>query len=293
MTERTGADALKLSFEFFPPKSDRMGRRLWRAIGQLELLNPNFFSVTYGALGSARDSSIEAVMQVHKESPVPTAAHLTCVDSTKEDLNGVIRQFRDAGVRRFVALRGDPREDGAGPQGYADAAELVEGLLQIDDFDISVAAYPEVHPKAASRAADIAFLKHKLDAGAQRALTQYFFDAEMFLRFRDDCVAAGIDKPIVPGILPVHDYQQVANFSARCGASVPSEYAALFDKVAGDREATYHLGIDLAVETCEKLIAEGVDALHFYTLNHTDLCFAVCRALGRSVAERPVILPAA
>lgn len=291
--DRAPASDLKLSFEFFPPRGERMGRRLWRAIGQLELLQPEFFSVTYGALGSARDSSIEAVLQVHRESPVPTAAHLTCVDATKEEVDEVARGFWNNGIRHIVALRGDPREDGAGPQGYADAAELVNGLREIGEFEISVAAYPEVHPKAASPEADIAALKRKLDAGASRAVTQYFFDPELFLRFRDRCDAAGIEQPIVPGILPIHDFEQVSKFSARCGTSVPREYARHFEGMEGNREAQYHLAIDLAVETCDRLIAEGVDALHFYTLNHTDLCFAVCRGLGRQVPKIPAIAAAA
>ncbi len=292
---RQPASQLKLSFEFFPPRGERMGRRLWRTIGQLELLQPEFFSLTYGALGSARDSSVDTVLQVHRESSVSTAAHLTCVDATREEVDAVAQQFWNNGIRHIVALRGDARDAGAGrdagdgAQGYADAAELVAALRRIGDFEISVAAYPETHPKAASAAADIAALKRKLDAGASRAISQYFFDAEVFLRFRDRCAAAGIGQPIVPGILPIHDFQQVSRFSRQCGASVPRHYARHFEGMEGNREAQYHLAIDLALETCERLVGEGVDALHFYTLNHTDLCFAVCRGLGRQVPVTPAL----
>jgi len=291
--QRQPASQLKLSFEFFPPRGERMSRRLWRTIGQLELLQPEFFSVTYGALGSARDSSVDTVLQLHRESAVPTAAHLTCVEASKEEVEAVARHFWNSGLRHIVALRGDARGDGAENRaavpGHADAAELVAALRRIGDFEISVAAYPETHPRAASAQADIAALKRKLDAGANRAISQYFFDAEVFLRFRDRCAAAGIEQPIVPGILPIHDFEQVSRFSRQCGASLPRHYARHFEGMEGNREAQYHLAIDLALETCERLTGEGVDALHFYTLNHTDLCFAVCRGLGRQVPVTPAL----
>ena len=273
---------LHFSYEFFPPRSSEMSRRLWRSVGQLERLNPSFFSMTYGALGSARDISIDSAITMREETPVPVAAHLTCAGTTRAEIDAIATRLRDAGFNRLVALRGD--SDGGPEPGeqYRDAAEFVEGLLKIHDFDISVAAYPEVHPKAKSAEDDLVHLKRKLDAGATRAITQYFFDADRFLRFRDAAAAIGIEKPIVPGILPVHDYDKLCAFSQRCGAPVPTMFAGMFEQVRHDPAGRHQLAVQLAVELCERLAAEGVDHLHLYTLNLTDICLDISLALGAS-----------
>jgi methylenetetrahydrofolate reductase (NADPH) len=277
------SQALQISYEFFPPRTPTMTRRLWRAVGQLERLNPRFFSMTYGALGSAQQISIESAIAMHQESPVPVAAHLTCVDATRDETDGIARQFHRAGLSRIVALRGDSSTENS-LSGYQSAAELVEGLKQIADFDISVAAYPEVHPMARSASQDLQSLKRKLDAGADRAITQYFFDADCFLRFRDRALKKGIDKPLIPGILPIHDLEKVRSFSQRCGASLPLSYEHLFEQVKQDQQAQYRLSVDLAVELCDRLAAEGIRQFHFYTLNQTDMCFDISLALGADVS---------
>ncbi len=283
----------EFSYEFFPPRSAAMERRLWRATGQLERLRPKFFSITYGALGSAQQVSIDSAIAMHRDSPIPVAAHLTCADASREQVLAVARDLHAAGITRFVALRGDAAgEEGNEVYGFPSAAELVEGLRSIADFDISVAAYPETHPQAESSLADLKHLQRKLDAGANRAITQYFFDPECFLRFRDRAAAVGIDKPLVPGILPVHDIDRVIDFSRRCGASVPADFAARFLPVKRDPAATYRLALELAVELCQRLIAEGVDHLHIYTLNQTDMCLDISLALGASL-QPPQVCPAA
>ena len=283
----------EFSYEFFPPRSAAMERRLWRATGQLERLRPKFFSMTYGALGSAQQVSSDTAIAMHRDSPIPVAAHLTCADASREQVLAVARDLHAAGITRFVALRGDAAgEEGNEVYGFPSAAELVEGLRSIADFDISVAAYPETHPQAESSLADLKHLQRKLDAGANRAITQYFFDPECFLRFRDRAAAVGIDKPLVPGILPVHDIDRVIDFSRRCGASVPADFAARFLPVKRDPAATYRLALELAVELCQRLIAEGVDHLHIYTLNQTDMCLDISLALGASL-QPPQVCPAA
>ncbi len=260
-----------------------MTRRLWRAVGQLERLNPAFFSMTYGALGSAQQISIDTAIAMHEESPVPVAAHLTCADATCDEIDAVARKFHRAGFNHIVALRGDSGAlDGSG-KGYNSAAELVEGLRKIADFDISVAAYPEVHPQASSAAADLQNLKHKLDAGANRAITQFFFEAECFLRFRDRASQIGIEKLLIPGILPIHNLDRVRAFSQRCGASLPRSYQEQFERFEHDRQAQYRLSVDLAVELCERLAREGVGQFHLYTLNQTDMCLDISLALGSNV----------
>lgn len=273
------------SFEFFPAKTPRMERNLWRTMGQLELLDPAYFSMTYGALGSEREHSLNMVSSMVKEGHVPVAAHLTAAGHTRESLLDLVRHFHSEGVERIVALRGDAEMiDG----GITDVAVMVEELLQVAGFDISVAAYPEVHPKAENLQADLAHLKRKLDAGAKRALTQYFFDADVFLRFRDEAEKMGITQPLVPGILPVHDFDKVKSFSARCGANVPSFMDDLFAGTeAGSREQK-QIGIEHATQLCERLIEEGVEELHFYTLNLPNLSFEVARNLGQNVSETPV-----
>lgn len=262
-----------------------MVRKLWRSVGQLERLSPLFFSMTYGALGSAQKVSIDSAIAMHQESPVPVAAHLTCADASAHQIDEVAKQFFDSGIRRIVALRGDAATDTrAKPAyGYDSAVELVMSLQKLDEVDISVAAYPEVHPQAQSRISDLQHLKCKLEAGANRAITQYFFDADCFLRFRDQAQRIGIEKPIIPGILPIHDYHKVKAFSERCGASVPTHFEAKFASVANHPAAQYQLSLDLAVELCERLSLEGVDHFHLYTLNQTDMCLDISLALGASV----------
>ncbi len=280
----TDATPVRFSYEFFPPRSEPMQNRLWRAIGQLERFGPRFFSMTYGAQGSARQVSIDTALAMHRESPVPIAAHLTCCAAPRDEVDAVARRFYEAGIRHIVALRGD-RPETAGPASgeYDSVIDLIASLRELGDMDISVAAYPEAHPLASSPLADLQHLQRKLDAGANRALTQYFFDADCYLRFRDRAARLGIDKPIVPGILPVHDIDRIRRFSERCGASVPAGYDALFAKVEGRPEAQYRLALELAVELCERLTREGVDSFHFYTLNQTDMCLDISLALGASL----------
>lgn len=281
-----------LSFEFFPPKTPRMERTLWRNIGQLEMLKPAFFSVTYGALGSERDHSLETVFNMQRECHVPVAAHLTAAGHTRASLLELAARFKENGVQRIVALRGDADLTEGG---INDVADMVQALRTVADFDISVAAYPEVHPKAASLEADLKQLKGKLDAGAQRALTQYFFDPEVFLRFRDAAVKVGIEQSLVPGILPVHDFDKVQAFSARCGATVPARLNKVFEGTVAGSQEQKKLGIELAVDLCEKLMAEGVNQLHFYTLNIPSLTFEVAHQLGLPLAwdEQPYLKIAA
>ena len=274
---------VKFSYEFFPPRSAEMERRLWRAMGQLERLQPEFFSMTYGALGSAQQVSVDTALAMHRESPVAVASHLTCANADSSQIMSVAQGFRRAGIRRIVALRGDAVEDSAAADGYAypSAVELVCALQQqLDDVDISVAAYPEVHPQARSAIDDLRHLQRKFDAGANRAITQYFFDADCYLRLRDRALALGIDKPIVPGILPIHDLHKVCLFSERCGATVPSHFGPMFERLQGDSEDCYRLSVDLATQLCEHLLREGVDHFHFYTLNQTDMCLDISLALG-------------
>lgn len=257
-----------------------MERKFWRTVGRLEALKPDFFSVTYGALGTGQEDSLKTVKALCKESNVPVAAHLTCVGTSRQHLNQVIDELRSYGVSGIVALRGDGEDPQAPysphPEGYESVPELVNYLRDSGREAISVAAYPEVHPQASSADADLDHLKRKLDAGASHALTQYFFEAEDFLRFRDRTVAAGIDKPVIPGILPIHNYDRVVEFSRRCGASVPTRFAADYERLKDDPAASYNLSVELAVNLCQSLINEGVDCFHFYTLNQTDLSHAVC-----------------
>ena len=281
----TNGQTLKFSYEFFPPRTSAMTRRLWRAVGQLERLNPEFFSMTYGALGSDQRISVESAIALQEESPVPVAAHLTCAGATRDEIDSVARKLHRAGFNRIVALRGDSANQASPGNAYNGAAELVEGLRRIADFDISVAAYPEVHPRASSAAADLEYLKRKLDAGANRAITQFFFDADCFLRFRDRAARIGIEKPVIPGILPIHNFNKVSSFSQRCGASLPGFYQELFDKTVDDQQAQYRLSVDLAVELCERLVREGAGQIHLYTLNQTDMCLDISLALGANVSS--------
>lgn len=278
------AGPLKVSFEFFPPRSPEAEASLWRATTRLAPLGPRFVSVTYGAGGSTRERTHATVTRLKKEWGLEPAAHLTCVAASRAEVDAVARAYADAGVRHIVALRGDP-PDGESrfaphPEGYRNAAELVTGLRAIADFEVSVAAHPEGHPDASSSAADLDNLARKVDAGATRAITQYFFDAETYLRFRDRAVARGITVPIVPGILPVTNFAQLVKFSARCGATVPTWLAERFAGLDAEPEIRALVATGIAVDLCRRLQAEGVGEFHFYTLNRAELTTAICRVLG-------------
>ena len=274
----------KLSFEFFPPKNERMEGELWASIRRLEPLQPRFVSVTYGAGGSTRTRTHDTVARIVRETSLTPAAHLTCVGATREEVDEVARAYWEAGVRHIVALRGDPPAGAARyephPGGYAQAEDLVRGLKRIGEFDVSVGAYPESHPAALSADADLDFLKRKLDAGANRAITQYFFDTDVYLRFLDRCLAAGITVPIVPGIMPVTSIAGVKRFSAMCGASVPAWMDALFEGLDEDPATRQLVAATVAAEQVRILQANGVDEFHFYTLNRADLTYAIAHILG-------------
>jgi methylenetetrahydrofolate reductase (NADPH) len=273
-----------VSFEFFPPKTAAMEKTLWQAVTRLAPLGPRFVSVTYGAGGSTRERTHATVARIRRETELEPAAHLTCVGASREEIDAVARGYWDAGIRHVVALRGDPPAGVSGytphPVGYAGAVDLVAGLKRIADFDISVAAYPEVHPEAVSEEADLDNLKRKLDAGATRAITQFFFDVDRYLRFRDRVAAAGIAAPVVPGILPIIDFAQAKKFAAACGASVPSRLEAEFVEVDDDPHARAGVSERVAVAQCRRLIDAGIEALHFYTLNRAELVGAICASLG-------------
>lgn len=273
-----------VSFELFPTTSEAADAALWRTVDRLAPLDPAFISVTYGAGGSTRERTGRILKQLVARGDVRPTGHLTCVGATKAETEALVREWHAAGITRIVALRGDPPADAAGfvahPDGYQGSADLVAGLKAIADFDVSVGAYPEPHPDARGGDTDIDYLKRKFDAGADRAITQYFFDAEVFLRFRDRAAAAGIDKPIVPGILPVTNFAKVVSFSKRCGASVPRWLADMFDGLDDDPETRMMVAATVASELCAGLQEEGVDTFHFYTLNRAELSFAICRRLG-------------
>ena len=283
-----------VSFEFFPPQSEKAEATLWQSVDRLKGLHPRFVSVTYGADGSTRERTHNAVARLLKETSLTTAPHLTCVGADRGEIDDIAREYWDMGVRHLVALRGDPPkgtehyEPHAG--GYAYASDLVAGLRQIADFEISVAAYPEVHPEARDADSDLANLKRKLDAGATRAITQFFFDVDVFLRFRDRCAAAGIDSPIVPGILPITRFPQLEKFAAVCGASVPDWLRQWFKGLDDDAETRQMIAASVAIDQVRRLQAEGVTEFHFYTLNRSELAFAICHALG--VRPDPVETPA-
>ena len=277
---------LQLSFEFFPPKTDAMEERFWESIHKLAPLGPRFVSVTYGAGGSTRERTLRMVKGITADTGVPAAAHLTCVGASRDEVDEVVRGYKAAGVNRIVALRGDPPE-GVGqpftphPQGYQNAADLVAGIRRLGDFDISVAAYPEKHPQSPDWASDIDNLKRKLDAGANRAITQMFFSNGDYLRYLERARAAGIAAPIVPGIQPIHSFKQIAGFAARCGASIPDWLAERFDGLEDDPETHALVAAAVAAEQVTELLDEGVTEFHFYTLNRSNLVLALARLLGR------------
>ncbi|MCU0634618.1 MAG: methylenetetrahydrofolate reductase [NAD(P)H] [Gemmatimonadaceae bacterium] len=276
---------LSVSFEFFPPKTAEMEEQLWRSVLRLAPLAPTFVSVTYGAGGSTRERTHATVKRIVDETPLKPAAHLTCVAATREEILDVAQSYWDAGVRHLVALRGDP-PSGVGtaytphPGGFAYAADLVEGLRARFDFEISVAAYPETHPHATSAADDLDNLKRKVDAGATRAITQFFFENGTFLRFLEKARAAGITIPIVPGIMPVTNFAQACRFAGMCGASVPTSMARHFDGLDDDPDTRKLVAATLAAEQCAKLVDHGITDFHFYTLNRADLAYAICHILG-------------
>jgi methylenetetrahydrofolate reductase (NADPH) len=275
---------IELSFEFFPPKSEAMVETLWDSIQTLAPLAPRFVSVTYGAGGTTRERTHATVERIVTETELTPAAHLTCVGASREEVDAVAREYWDLGVRHIVALRGDPPEPGAPfaphPQGYANAAELVAGLKSVAPFDISVAAYPECHPDSPDAVADIDNLKRKVEAGADRAITQFFFSADCFLRFQDAVAAAGMEIEIVPGILPVSNVAQTRRFAQMCGASIPTWLDQLFEGLDDLPAARQLIAATVAAELCGQLYAGGVRHFHFYTLNRAELSYAICHLLG-------------
>ena len=285
-----------VSFEFFPPKTEKMEAQLWDTFRTLEPLGPRFVSVTYGAGGSTRERTHATVARIAAESAVAPAAHLTCVEASRAEIDEVAHAYWDAGVRHIVALRGDV-PGGAPyrphPDGYANAIELVAGLKAIAPFDISVAAYPEVHPDADCATSDLDNLKRKLDAGATRAITQFFFSPESFLRFRDAAAAAGIDAPIIPGILPVSNVSQTRRIADLCGTAIPAWMVSLFEGLDDLPAARQLVAATVAAEMCRRLYAGGVRDFHFYTLNRAELSYAICHLLGLRPAAAPATEKAA
>ena len=276
---------IRVSFEFFPPKTAEMEQSLWEAISRLAPLEPNFVSVTYGAGGSTRERTHATVKRILAETMLTPAAHLTCVAATRAEIDAVIGAYAQAGVRHIVALRGDPLA-GAGekyaphPGGYRNAADLVAGIKRLADLEVSVSAYPEKHPDSPSVAADIDMLKAKVDAGATRAITQFFFENDLYFRYLDRVRAAGIDIPIVPGILPVQNFKTTKTFAARCGASVPAWLADRFDGLDDDAATRKLIAAAVAAEQVLDLVDHGVTDFHFYTMNRADLVYAICHLLG-------------
>ena len=272
-----------VSFEFFPPRSAPAASQLWATITALEPLEPHFVSVTYGAGGTTREQTVATVLRIHTTTRLNAAAHLTCVAASRDEIDQLLQTYWEAGIRRIVALRGDPPGGGAyapHPEGYRDAAALVAGIRAIGDFEISVAAYPEIHPAARDAESDLDNLKRKLDAGANRAITQYFFETAVYLRFDERARKAGIAAPIVPGIMPVTNFVQLVRFSKMCGTAVPPWLAELFEGLDEDPDTRKLVAAMVATEQCRALAAAGVDSFHFYTLNRADLILGICRRLG-------------
>ncbi|MFK7752770.1 MAG: methylenetetrahydrofolate reductase [NAD(P)H] [Sedimentitalea sp.] len=278
-----------VSFEFFPPQSLEASFRLWDTVQTLAPLEPRFVSVTYGAGGTTRDLTREAVETLHKSSGLAVAAHLTCVNATKVETLEIAARFAKSGVRDIVALRGDPPKGSGGfvahPEGFATSVELIEALAQTGQFTLRVGAYPDVHPEASSAKADIDWLKAKLDAGATEALTQFFFEPETFFRFRDACAKAGIDHAITPGILPIENWKGVQKFAAMCGTKIPTWLSDAFATAARDNRSDL-LATAVCTELCSELLEGGVERLHFYTLNRPELTRDVCHALGITPSVR-------
>lgn len=282
------SNPVAVSFEFFPPSDEPMGRQLWDCVQRLAPLRPNFVSVTYGADGSTRTRTHECVLRILRETDLVVAPHLTCVGASREAVLTIAREYWQQGIRHMVALRGDVPVDDLSPDGcyrpraggFAYASDLVAGLTGIGKFDLSVAAYPEGHPESDGVEADLENLKRKVDAGADRAITQFFFDTDAFLRYRDRCVTAGIRAALVPGILPITRLPQLLRFAERCGASVPQWLRQRFDGLEDDPETRRMIAANVAIEQVQRLREHGVDEFHFYTLNRAELTYAICHALG-------------
>ena len=284
---------IEVSFEFFPPADAEMEATLWKAVERLAPLAPRFVSVTYGADGSTRERTHNVVTRIQRETPLVGVPHLTCIGASRGEILDIARRYWDQGIRHLVALRGDPPRGQSQyvprPDGFAYAADLVAGLKSVADFDISVAAYPEKHPEAASADLDLDNLKRKLDAGASRAITQFFYDTDVFLRFRDRAEAAGIAAPLVPGILPITRFPQVLRFASMCGASVPDWLKDRFNGLDDDAETRRLIAASVAIEQVQELARQGVREFHFYTLNRAELTYAICHALGvRPARQRAV-----
>jgi len=275
---------VEVSFEFFPPHTKEMEATLWKAVQRLKDLEPRFVSVTYGADGSTRDRTHADVKRIVTETDLTAAPHLTCIGASRGEIDDIARKYWDMGIRHLVALRGDPVQDADGytphPGGYAYASDLVTGLRKVADFDISVAAYPEVHPEAPNPLFDLENLKRKIDAGATRAITQFFFETDVYLRFRDLVATAGIESMIVPGILPITRFPQLQRFADQCGATVPDWLHDRFEGLEDDAETRQMIAANVAIEQVRRLQAEGVNEFHFYTLNRSELTYAICHALG-------------
>jgi methylenetetrahydrofolate reductase (NADPH) len=278
------AKRIDVSFEFFPPNTEAMEKTLWESIEHLRVLQPRYVSVTYGADGTTRERTHAAVARIIAETDLTAAPHLTCVGASRAEVDAIAREYWDMGIRHLVALRGDPLSgDGAyrpHPDGYAYASDLVAGLKKIADFDICVAAYPEVHPEAKSAADDLDNLKRKLDAGASHAITQFFFDVDKYFQFREKCAKAGITARIVPGILPITRFPQLQRFAEQCGATVPAWLKERFDGLEDDPDTRQLIAASVAIEQVALLKREGVEEFHFYTLNRHELAYAICHAIG-------------
>ncbi|MEE9142516.1 MAG: methylenetetrahydrofolate reductase [Gammaproteobacteria bacterium] len=281
---------VEVSFEFFPPKDERMEQTLWRSVQRLAPLAPNFVSVTYGADGSTRNRTHRWVSRIVEETELTAVPHLTCVNASREEIQSIAREYWDSGIRHIVALRGDPPRGSDRyepyPGGYAYAVDLVRGLKEVADFEISVACYPEVHPEAPDPRFDLDNLKRKIDAGASLAITQFFFDVDAFLRFRERCVSSGIEVPIVPGILPITRFPQLLRFAKLCGATIPDWLHRLFGGLEDDEETRRMIAATIAIRQVRKLQQHGVRQFHFYTLNRAQLTYAICHSLGMRPAHQ-------
>lgn len=279
---------IRVSFEFFPPTDEAMERTLWQSISRLAPLHPKFVSVTYGADGSTRARTHGVVARIRRETALVGAPHLTCIGASRGELLDLARQYWDMGIRHLIALRGDPPAGYQPPaDGFLYASDLVAGLRSVGEFDISVAAYPEVHPEAPSAGADLDNLKRKIDAGATRAITQFFYYPDVFLRFRDRCERVGIGAPIIPGILPITRFPQVLRFAERCGATIPEWLRERFHGLEDDPETRRLIAASVAIEQVQALVRHGVHDFHFYTLNRAELTYAICHALGLRAAHAP------
>lgn len=277
---------IQVSFEFFPPRTEEMENTLWQSLARLNTLKPSFVSVTYGANSGERDRTHSIIKGIKERTGLEAAPHLTCVDASREELQHIAQDYWQSGIRHIVALRGDLPDNTQKPDIYA--TDLVHLLKGVGDFDISVAAYPEVHPEAKSAQADLINLKRKVDAGANRAITQFFFDVESYLRFRDRCVSTGIDVEIVPGILPVTNFKQLKRFAGLTNVKIPGWMHKMFDGLDNDPETRSLVGASIAIDMVKILSREGVKDFHFYTLNRSELTYAICHTLG----VRPELVPA-